>query len=347
MRVFVTGTAGFIGFHVAGRLLAAGHEVVGYDGMTDYYDVSLKQRRHALLKASRGFTAIEAMLEDKATLDGAIAQFKPEIIVHLAAQAGVRYSLDHPETYVSSNLVGTFNVLQAARLHPPAHLMIASTSSIYGGNEKVPFEESDRADFPVSLYAATKKAAEAMSHSYAHLFKIPTTCFRFFTVYGPWGRPDMALFKFVSAIENDKPIEVYGEGRMRRDFTYIDDLVEAIVRLMGAIPVQGQPLVSAEGVSDSLSAVAPWRVVNIAGGQPVGLMPFIAAIEKSLGKVATKIMLPMQQGDVVQTYADARLLEALTGFLPRVDVEEGVGLFVDWYRTVYQEGSASGAMPAS
>lgn len=331
MKVFVTGTAGFVGFHLARRLLADGHEVLGYDGMTPYYDVSLKRQRHALLVGSSGFRAVEAMLEDKPALDDAINSFAPDMIVHLAAQAGVRYSIDHPETYISANLVGTFNVLEAARALKPRHLLLASTSSIYGGNTDMPFREAHRTDFPVSLYAATKKAAEAMSHSYAHLFKVPTTCFRFFTVYGPWGRPDMALFKFVSAIERGDAIEVYGEGRMRRDFTYIDDLVEAIVRLMQVAPVEGAP-VEFVGGADSLSPVAPWRSVNIAGGQPVGLLSFIETIESAVGKEANKVMLPMQQGDVSETFADPALLAALTSFVPRTDVETGVSAFVEWYR---------------
>lgn len=336
MKIFVTGTAGFIGFHLARRLLADGHQVVGFDGLTPYYDVSLKRERHAILTRSNAFSAVEAMLEDKAALEEAVAGFAPDIIVHLAAQAGVRYSLEHPETYVSSNLVGTFNVLEAARAHPPRHLLMASTSSVYGGNEKIkmPFEEADRTDFPISLYAATKKAGEAMSHTYAHLHKLPTTCFRFFTVYGPWGRPDMALFKFVSAIERGEPIDVYGEGRMQRDFTYIDDLVEGIVRLMEAVPEAGRP-VEAEDIIDSLSPVAPWRCVNIGGGHPAGLMEFIATIEEVLGRPAKKIMLPRQPGDVEQTFADAGLLEALTGYRPTTGIDEGVRAFVAWYRQDY------------
>jgi UDP-glucuronate 4-epimerase len=334
MKVFVTGAAGFIGFHLCRRLIADGHQVVGYDGMTPYYDVALKHSRVALLKQSNAFSLINAMLEDKAALDGAIASLAPDVVVHLAAQAGVRYSIDHPETYISANLVGTFNVLEAARQHKPQHLLVASTSSVYGGNAEMPFREADRTDFPVSLYAATKKAGEAMSHSYAHLFKVPTTCFRFFTVYGPWGRPDMALFKFVSAIDKGEPIDVYGEGRMRRDFTYIDDLVEAIVRLADAVPVEGVP-VTVDGGRDSLSPVAPWRVVNIAGGQPVGLMPFIETVERSTGLTATKRMLPMQQGDVTETYAAPGLLQALTGYVPETPLEIGVPAFVHWHRETY------------
>lgn len=339
MRILVTGTAGFIGFHLARRLIADGHMVVGFDGMTPYYDVRLKQRRHEILAQSNGFRAHVGMLEDRDALTRAVDDCQPEMIVHLAAQAGVRYSLENPDAYASANLAGTFNVLEAAREAGPRHLLVASTSSVYGGNQRMPFRETDLTDAPMTLYAATKKAGEAMSHSYAHLWAIPTTCFRFFTVYGPWGRPDMALFKFVDAIENGRPIEVYGEGEMRRDFTYIDDLVEGIVRLMDAVPEQGRP-VAGEG-TDSLSPVAPWRVVNIAGGQPVGLMPFIEAIEACLGTSADKIMLPMQKGDVRETWAAADLLRALTGYTPQTPVAEGVAAFVAWYREAYARGATS------
>lgn len=331
MRIFVTGTAGFIGFHLARRLIADGHFVVGYDGMTPYYDVRLKEGRTHILEKTNGFRGHVGMLEDMDKLSAAVADCQPEIIIHLAAQAGVRYSLEHPEAYISSNLVGTFNVMQMALEHKPRHFLLASTSSVYGGNEDMPFREADKADHPLTLYAATKKANETMTHSYAHLWGLPTTCFRFFTVYGPWGRPDMALFKFVDAIENERPIEIYGEGRMKRDFTYVADLVEAIVRLIDAVPEKGQP-VEAEHVQDTLSPVAPWRVVNIAGGQPVGLMTFIETIEKHLGKSAIKTFLPMQMGDVPETFADAGLLKALTGFVPTIGVAEGVKAFVDWYR---------------
>ena len=331
MRAFITGTAGFVGFHLARRLLADGHQVVGFDGMTPYYDVRLKEERHAILRQMESFRAVEGPLEDAELLLATLGEAQADVIVHLAAQAGVRYSIEQPQSYISSNLVGTANLLEAARRYPPAHLMFASTSSVYGGNEKVPFAETDRADGPISLYAATKKGGEAMMHSYAHLWQIPTTCFRFFTVYGPWGRPDMALFKFVDAIERGTPIEIYGEGEMRRDFTYIDDLVEGIVRLISAKPVMGQ----AVGAIDSLSAVAPWRSVNIAGGRPVELMAFIDTIEAALGRPAQRVMLPMQQGDMVETMADPSLLEALVGALPQTDLAQGVGAFIDWYRSDY------------
>lgn len=328
MKVFVTGSAGFIGFHLAKRLLERGDQVHGYDGMTAYYDVRLKQARHEILTRNGGFQATIAPLEDKDALDTAIARFAPDAIVHLAAQAGVREGLRQPQTYVGSNLIGTFNLLESARAAKPSHLLLASTSSIYGANPKVPFEETDRTDFPVSLYAATKKAGEAMSHAYAHLFGIPTTCFRFFTVYGPWGRPDMAYFKFVAAIEKGEPIDVYGGGEMRRDFTYVDDLVESIVRLIPVVPQTGTPA----GPNDSISPVAPWRTLNIGGGAPVSLPDFIIAIEEALGKQATKVMKPMQPGDVFQTFASAELLESLTGYRPTTLLRQGVPAFVDWYR---------------
>lgn len=334
MRILITGSAGFIGFHLSRRLLADGHEITGFDGMTPYYDVRLKEKRHALLGRHNGFRAHLGMLEDEAALGAAFAEAKPEIVIHLAAQAGVRYSLEHPEAYASANLTGTFNLLEAAREASPQHLLIASTSSVYGGNPKMPFRETDNTESPMTLYAATKKAGEAMSHSYAHLWGLPTTCFRFFTVYGPWGRPDMALFKFVAAIEKGEPIEIYGEGRMRRDFTYVEDLVEAIARLMATPPERDRPVV-AEGVEDSLSPVAPWRVVNIAGGQPVELLDYIAIIERQLGKKAIRQLLPMQKGDVPGTHADPGLLQALTGYLPQTGVEAGIKAFVDWYRTEY------------
>jgi len=330
MKFFVTGTAGFIGFHLARRLLSDGHDVVGYDGLTDYYDPALKRARLAILEATQGFAGIEAMLEQKGRLEDAIALFAPHVIVHLAAQAGVRYSLENPGAYISANLIGTFNLLEAARLYRPRHLMIASTSSVYGGNQKVPFAEADRTDFPVSLYASTKKSVEAISHSYSHLFEIPTTAMRFFTVYGPWGRPDMALFRFVSAIEEGKPIAAYGQGKMRRDFTYIDDLIEAVTRLANIVPERGKAL-AAQGITDSLSPVAPWRAVNIGSGHPIALTDFIAVIEATLGKTATNILMPMQAGDVADTFADPSLLKALTGYTPGTALADGVRAFVEWF----------------
>lgn len=331
MKFLVTGSAGFIGFHLARRLLDQGHEVLGYDGMTPYYDVTLKRSRNEILLAKPNYQFVEAMLEDKPALDDAFARFQADVVVHLAAQAGVRYGLDHPESYISANIIGTQNLLEAVRSWRPRHLLIASTSSVYGGNEEVPFSEDERTDFPVSLYAATKKACEALSHSHAHLWKIPTTCFRFFTVYGTWGRPDMALYKFVDLIERGEPLEIYGMGQMRRDASYVGDLIEAIVRLTDSPPEEGMP-VKVEGGKDSLSPVAPWRTVNIGGGEPVPLLEFVDTIERHLGKTAQRIMLPMQKGDVVETYADTALLRALTGFVPTTSIDETVRSFVDWYR---------------
>jgi UDP-glucuronate 4-epimerase len=334
MRCLITGTAGFIGFHLAKRLLDDGHFVVGFDGMTPYYDVALKEKRHAILGRSNGFKPFVGMLEDKSALDSAVELAEPDVIIHLAAQAGVRYSLENPRSYVDSNLVGSFNILEVARSVNPKHLMLASTSSVYGSNEKIPFAESDKADEPMTIYAATKKSMELMAHSYAHLYRVPTTAFRFFTVYGPWGRPDMALFKFVDAIRNDRPIEIYGEGKMSRDFTYIDDLIEGIVRLMDVAPSE-ENRVEVDGVIDTLSRHAPFRVVNIGGGQPVELMRFVETIERILGKPAIRNMLPMQQGDVPRTYSAPDLLVALTGFKPEIGLEDGVRHFAEWYSQIY------------
>jgi len=332
MRFLITGTAGFIGFHLAKRLLADGHEVQGVDALTPYYDIELKKKRHAVLAGSNRFTAHIANIEDAKKLEAIHAGAAPDIIVHLAAQAGVRYSLENPEAYVRTNVDGTFNLLEIMRRKPPKHFMFASTSSVYGANRQMPFREIERADHPLTLYAATKKAGELMAHSYAHLFEIPTTAFRFFTVYGPWGRPDMALFKFVDATLKGKPIDVYGEGRMSRDFTFIDDLVEAIVRLAPVAPERG----AQSDEIDSLSPAAPHRVVNIGGGAPVELTKFIDAIEAKLGKKAVRNLMPMQQGDVRDTFASADLLEKLTGYRPSTPIEEGVGKFVDWYREYFK-----------
>lgn len=327
MTVLVTGAAGFIGFHVATKLLELGHRVVGFDGFTRYYDVQLKRDRVALLNQHENFTLVEAQLEDVDTLNSTFEKFEPQLVVHLAAQAGVRYSIENPAAYISSNLVGTANLLEALRAHPPKHFLFASTSSVYGSNPGQPFRESDRTDFPVSLYAATKRGCEALTHSYADLYDIPTTCVRFFTVYGPWGRPDMALFKFVERIKEDRPIEVYGNGEMYRDFTYIDDLVEAILNLLEVVPQAGQKVSDI----DSVSPTAPWRVVNLAGGSPQALGDFIGVIESALGKQAQKQLLPMQPGDVVVTSADPTLLKQLTGVVPSTPLEVGAREFVNWY----------------
>jgi UDP-glucuronate 4-epimerase len=332
MRILVTGAAGFIGFHLARRLIADGHEVTGVDGMTDYYDVALKEARHAILKQHNGYQGHVLMLEDAPALARVCDETRPEVIVHLAGQAGVRYSLEHPRSYVDSNLVGTFNVMEAARLHAVRHLMVASTSSVYGANTALPFRETDAADHPLTIYAATKKATEGMTHSYAHLWNIPTTAFRFFTVYGPWGRPDMALFKFVDAMLKDEPIDVFNHGDMARDFTFVDDLVEAVVRLMASPPIAGQAACAA----DTLSPAAPWRVVNIGRGEPVRLDDFIAAVEQAVGRTARRNDLPLQPGDLVATFSDSTLLQAITGYRPSTSVGEGVAAFWWWYRDYYK-----------
>lgn len=331
MRLLITGSAGFIGFHLARRLLADGHEVLGIDGLTPYYDVGLKRARHSLLEEFQAFSSEILMLEEMVGLNRTAAAFQPEAIIHLAAQAGVRYSVENPRAYVESNLVGTFNVLEVARALKVGHLLLASTSSVYGGNPSTPFREADRTAFPLSLYAATKGAGELMSHSYSHLWDVPTTAFRFFTVYGPWGRPDMALFRFVAAMLKGEPIEVYNDGAMERDFTYVADLVEAVVRLLAVPPGRGSPV-----ADDSLSPVAPWRVVNIGRGEPVRLMDFIGEVEGALGVKATLDFLPMQAGDVERTFADGTLLKTLTGYRPSTPLSVGVPAFCDWYRSYYQ-----------
>jgi UDP-glucuronate 4-epimerase len=319
----VTGTAGFIGFHLAQRLLADGHVVFGIDGITPYYDQALKRRRHDILARFPQFTSHELMLEDAGQLADRVRQATADVVIHLAAQAGVRYSAENPRAYIDSNIIGTFNLLEALRMQPCRHLIVASTSSVYGANEQQPFEESHRADHPVSLYAATKKATEAIAYSYAHLFGIPTTITRLFTVYGPWGRPDMALFKFTRSIIEGTPIEVYGGGKMTRDFTYVDDVVEALSRLAQRAPAGEK-------------AQAPYRVVNIAGGRPVGLEDFIATIEATVGRKAVRRDLPMQPGDVRATWASTALLEQLTGFRPNIPLSVGVPAFVAWYRDYHR-----------
>jgi UDP-glucuronate 4-epimerase len=334
MRFLITGTAGFIGFHFARRLLLDGYEVTGFDAMTDYYDVRLKEARRDMLVRHNGYRHVTGLLEDRARLDEAAELARPDVIVHLAAQAGVRYSLEAPRTYIDSNLVGSWNVLELARELKPQHLMLGSTSSVYGANRNAPFSEADKADEPLNLYAATKKGMEAMGWSYAQLFGIPTTTLRFFTVYGPWGRPDMALFKFVSAILEGRPIDVYGQGAMARDFTYIDDLVESLSRLVPIAPDESNR-VAEGGVVDTLSDGVPARVVNIASGAPVSLERFINVIEDSLGKAAQRNLMPIQPGEMQRTFGDARLLQALTGYVPQTPVEQGVGAFVEWYREFY------------
>lgn len=334
-RIYVTGAAGFIGYHLSALLLDEGYKVHGFDGMTPYYDPALKQARLALLTGRNGFTFTEAMLEEPGRIAADMAAFKPDVVIHLAAQAGVRYSLEAPRSYLTSNIEGTFNVMEAARDCGVKHLLLASTSSVFGANTHMPYRETDKADTQVSLYAATKKATESLSHSWAHLYNLPTTCFRFFTVYGPWGRPDMAPFKFTKAILAGDTIDVYGQGQMFRDFTYVTDLVRAIVLLVGATPVRpADPEDIPAG--DSLSPVAPWRVVNIGNGDKVALGDFIAAIEAATGKAARKNFMGMQKGDVVATWADSSLLQRLTGYRPETNIRDGMANFVRWYRDYYR-----------
>ena len=330
MKHLVTGSAGFIGFHVAERLLALGHEVVGVDSLNDYYDVALKRARLARLEGRPGYRFLHLDLADRAATAGLFARERPGRVIHLAAQAGVRYSLDHPHAYADANLVGHLNVLEGCRQEGVRHLLYASSSSVYGLNRKTPFSTSDRTDHPVSLYAATKKANELMSHSYAHLFGLPTTGLRFFTVYGPWGRPDMAYFKFTKAILEGRPIDVYNHGEMRRDFTYIDDIVESIVRLMEIAP-PADPTWTVEDGKPSASS-APYRVYNIGNSQPEPLMRFIRELERALGQEAILNMLPIQPGDVLATLADTSELERLIDFKPHTDLSVGLDRFVAWFR---------------
>lgn len=330
MRVLITGTAGFIGFHLAKLLLAEGIVVHGYDGMTDYYDVTLKKRRHQMLLQNPNFAATEGMLEDQALFDRVADEFAPDVIVHLAAQAGVRYSLENPRAYLDANVIGTFNVMEAARRLEVKHLLMASTSSVYGANEEMPFVETEKADTQLTIYAATKKANESMGHSYAHLWNLPTTMFRFFTVYGPWGRPDLALYKFVDAMLDGRPIDIYNNGDMYRDFTYVDDLVRAIRLLIDVVPVRPEDGIVHEG--DNLSPVAPYRVVNIGNADKVRLLDFVDAIEDCLGQKAQRNYMGLQTGDVPATWANADLLKILTGYRPQTDFRDGIARFVEWYR---------------
>ena len=324
MKILVTGAAGFIGMHVASRLLGKGHEVVGLDSVNDYYDVRLKRARVALLSAQRGFAFHEFGIEDNASLQALFESEQPERVVHLAAQAGVRYSLSHPQAYGTSNLQGFLNMLEACRRHSVQHLVYASSSSVYGGNTTLPFAEDQAVDHPISLYAASKKANELMAHAYSHLYSLPTTGVRLFTVYGPWGRPDMAPYKFAQAICAGEAIEVYNQGQSLRDFTYIDDAVESIVRLLHKLPTPG----CSPGLG---SASAPYRVFNVGNGQPVVLLDFIAALEHSLGRSARKIMRPAQDGDMNATACDSTQLEAWIGFRPATPLAEGVRRFAQWF----------------
>ena len=334
MKILVTGAAGFIGMSTALRLLARGDTVVGLDNLNDYYEVSLKEARLARLTGHPNFRFVQLDVANRGGMEALFAEEKFDKVIHLAAQAGVRYSIQNPHAYVDSNLVGFINVLEGCRHHQVQHLVYASSSSVYGGNTKMPFSEHDSVDHPVSLYAATKKANELMAHTYSHLYGLPTTGLRFFTVYGPWGRPDMAPILFTKAILADQPIKVFNYGNMQRDFTYIDDIVEGVIRAMdrtAAVNPDYDPI-----SADPATSTAPYRVFNIGNSDPVPLLDFIGAIETATGKTAEKILLPMQDGDVPATYADTSLLNDWVGFAPATPITEGVARFVAWYRDYYQ-----------
>lgn len=331
----VTGAAGFIGSFVCSKLLDEGWRVIGLDCLSDYYDVALKERREETLSQFDDYRSVHDKVETPGLLMSLFEEERPDVVIHLAAQAGVRYSIENPRSYLESNIIGTFELLEAARAFPPKHMLLASTSSAYGANTDMPYCETDKADHQMSFYAATKKSTESMAHSYAHLFDLPITMFRFFTVYGPWGRPDMALFKFTKAILEGDPIDVYNYGDMKRDFTYVEDLVHAIRLLIDAVPVRPEEGVVEAG--DSLSPVAPFRVVNIGNSDAVQLVDFIKAIEAATGREAEQNLMPMQPGDVPATWADASLLKRLTGYAPQTSVPEGVAQFVGWYRQYYNK----------
>ena len=332
-NILVTGSAGFIGYHLCDLLCKQGYHVLGIDGFTNYYDVTLKQKRHALLKNYPNFIEHIAMVEQYDTIKHIADQFQPSIIIHLAAQAGVRYSLENPQSYISTNILGTFTIMEIARAHKISHLLLASTSSVYGANNVYPFQETHQADTPLTIYASTKKSTELLTHSYAHLWNIPTTCFRFFTVYGPYGRPDMALYKFVKNILHQQPIDIYNHGKMSRDFTYVTDLVQAINLLKDAIPETNKKIAD----YDSISPVAPFRIVNVGGGTNITLEEFIEAIEHKLGCKAHRHYMTLQTGDVIHTQSDVRLLKKLIGFIPQTPYQKGISAFIDWYREYYNE----------
>ena len=330
MKILVTGAAGFIGMHVCERLLARGDQVVGIDNLNDYYDVSLKKARLARLTPHPAFRFVKIDIADRDGIAALFSAERPQRVINLAAQAGVRYSLTNPHAYIDSNIVGFTNILEGCRHNGCEHLVYASSSIVYGGNEKLPFSEHDNVDHPVSLYAATKKANELMAHTYSHLYALPTTGLRFFTVYGPWGRPDMALFLFAEAMLDDRPIDVFNHGKMQRDFTYIDDIVEGVLAVLDRVPQHDTTFDKLQ--PDPWSSWAPYRVFNIGNHQPVELMAYIEALELALGKTAQKNFLPLQPGDVPATHADTAELQRITGFAPGTPVREGVSRFVAWYR---------------
>ncbi|WP_133478736.1 NAD-dependent epimerase [Cognatilysobacter segetis] len=333
MRILVTGAAGFIGAHLARRLIGRGDEVLGYDDLNDYYDPQLKRDRLDRLVPREGFRFVEARLEDRDAMDRAFADFRPQRVVNLAAQAGVRYSLENPRAYVDSNLVGFINVLEGCRGGDVEHLVYASSSSVYGANRQLPFAVEHNVDHPVSLYAATKKANELMAHTYSHLYALPTTGLRFFTVYGPWGRPDMSPFLFAKRIIAGEPIDVFNHGRHSRDFTYIDDIVEGVVRALDTVP---KPSDDAALLDSPATSTAPYRVYNIGSHRPVELLRYIQVLEERIGRKAELRLLPLQPGDVPDTYADVEALRRDTGYTPSTTLEEGAARFIDWYRDYYR-----------
>ena len=331
-KLFITGSSGFIGFHVAKRYLDKGFKVYGFDSMNNYYDVKLKKSRLNILKRYKNFSFTKGNLENQKKLNSSINKFKPSIIIHLAAQAGVRYSIENPKIYLNSNIIGTFNVIECAKKSKIKHLIIGSSSSVYGANKKFPFQEIDKTDRQISFYAATKKSTENIAHSYSSLWKIPITVLRFFTVYGPWGRPDMAYFKFTKNILRGKKIDVYNKGKMYRDYTYIDDIVDGIVKLTNKIPKLNS---SKKYKNDSISHIAPIRTLNIGNTKKVLLSDFISAIEKILNKKAVKRFLPMQKGDVYSTLSDSSLLRRITGYNPKTKYKDGIKKFLNWYLDYY------------
>ena len=332
MKILITGSSGFIGFHLAKKLLEKGHKIHGFDSMNSYYDVRLKNSRYKILREFRYFSFKKSKLENKKNLERSFKTFKPQIVIHLAAQAGVRYSIKKPRVYLDSNITGTYNVIEASNKFKVKHLIIASSSSVYGANKKFPFKEIDKTDTQLSIYAATKKATESMAHSYSNIWKIPITVLRFFTVYGPWGRPDMALFKFTKGILTNKKIDIYNNGKMYRDFTYIDDVVNGIILLIRKIPKLNK---KNRYQNDSLSPVAPFRVLNIGNTKKVYLLDFIKQIEKELGKKAIRNYMPLQKGDVKQTLSNSYLLKRITGYNPKTNYKFGIKKFIDWYKKYY------------
>ena len=332
----VTGSAGFIGFHMSKKLIDEGWEVIGIDNLNSYYDRSLKIKRHDILKNKKFFKEYIGNLEDLNFINEIILSEKPTILIHLAAQAGVRYSIENPDVYMQSNIIGTFNIIETLKKYKIKHFLVSSTSSVYGNSKDLPFTENSNTDYPVSFYASTKKSMEVLTHNYSHLYKIPTTIFRFFTVYGPWGRPDMALFKFTEAILKNKPIQIYNNGNMIRDFTYIDDIITGIFKLVDVIPLEKDKR-DKKISNDSISNFAPWRVVNIGNAKPIKLLQFIKILERCLGKKARKKFVPYQKGEVFQTCSNNILLKNLTSYEPDTDLEIGIKKFLDWYQTYFNK----------